>query len=133
MPAYFTQTNPAALYMQDTFTFWNAEAVPTGAATNQRSIQCALSHSPTWEPIGMGIEISFSGNPGNFQIDFQTADTDASTFYFTIPGNSINQGAIVGTNYACRLEIRPIMAKFCTILVVGLANAVNVTVKGTYA
>jgi hypothetical protein len=70
------------------------------------------------------VEILFSGAPGAFQIDFQTADTDADAYYVTKASvSAVNSGNVA------RLEVPTVVAKFARLNKTSIANSVNVTAK----
>lgn len=114
---------PVALYPGDTVVLFNAEqpAVP------QASIAVALSQSsPEGVVPSLAIEGFFSGAPGAFEIDLQTADTDADAFY---QSNATTIAAVNAATQAFRQEYANIRAKFARILLKSRANAVNLTAR----
>ena len=105
MPAY-TLLAPPCIYPGDTQTVWNAETVTTASA----SLQCALAQSISGEAQACSIEIKFSGAPGAFAIDTQTADTDTNSAY-TILGIAPQFTTVNTGNYAS-LQIPELKANF---------------------
>ncbi len=67
-------------------------------------------------------------NPGTFEIDIQTSDTDANdASYVTI--DTINSG--LNASYVTRLELASFWAKYVRAKIVTLTNPVNVNVLVT--
>ena len=75
-------------------------------------------------PWGMSLELSFSANPGTFEIDIETADTDDNAHYVTI--NTLTGG--LNTFYVGRLELPSFWAKYVRAQVVSITNTVAVTI-----
>lgn len=82
----------------------------------------------TYYPWGISFEIWFSANPGNCEIDIQTADFDKDSHYCTI--SSITQ-ADLNTNFVGRIELPQFWAKFVRAYVKTLTNSVGVSVMAT--
>ncbi len=121
MPPY---TGPAQakliLENRQVFLFQN-ETV--GAGTS--SIACQLRRERgNFYPFGMSLELSFSGDPGAFEVDIQTADTDQNAKYVTI--NMITAG--LNASFTGRVELPAFWAKYVRAKIVTLTNAVAVTV-----
>lgn len=113
-------TVPGALYPGDKGQCFNAEqpAVP------QASISFAIGPG-VYEnyPQSASVEGFFSGAPGAFEIDLQTADTDADAFY-TSEATTITA---VSANNTFRAEYPSIKAKFARLLLKTRTNGVNLT------
>ncbi len=75
-------------------------------------------------PFGMSIELTFGANPGVFEVDVQTADTDDDAHYVTI--NTLTGG--LNASFVGRLELPSFWAKYARAKVVTLTNPVTVTV-----
>lgn len=122
MPAFQTLTSPPALYQGDSYLVWNNEL----QAATAKSERVAFAVNPGAAGQAASIELSFSGAPGAFEVDFQTSDTDADI-------NFILNKAIttVNANNTARAEIDPFVANFGRCIIVSLTNAVNITVKIT--
>lgn len=104
-------------------TLFNAETQVAGVA----SIAIGLGDKDEAFPGTLSVEFFFSGAPGAFELDLQTADTDADAFYqqeglgmTTV--NSFNAG---------RGEFLQVSANFARILIKALANAVKITARIT--
>jgi hypothetical protein len=71
--------------------------------------------------------MAFSGAPGTFEIDIQTADIDQDSHYVTL--NSLTTGSLNTSNVG-RVELPNFWAKYVRVKVVSFANyaTVNLTV-----
>jgi hypothetical protein len=115
---------PVALYPGDTTLVFNAEQ----PVAPQSSVAVALSQSPHEGVVpSVSVEGFFSGAPGVFEIDLQSADVDADAFYVSY-ANVINA---VGGNNTFRGEFPNVKAKFVRARLVARANAVNLTLRIT--
>jgi hypothetical protein len=78
-------------------------------------------------PWGMSFDMAFSGAPGTFEIDIQTADIDQDSHYVTL--NSLTTGSLNTSNVG-RVELPNFWAKYVRVKVVSFANyaTVNLTV-----
>ena len=96
MPAY-PGTGLAQILDQNRQTFlFNSEtlvAVPVASI----AVQLQRSYSPLYYPFGASFELTFSGNPGTFEVDVQTADTDKDSHYCTI--NTLNSLSALNATY----------------------------------
>jgi hypothetical protein len=72
----------------------------------------------------VAVEIRFDGDPGNFAIDLETADTDDDDYYVTKA--SVTQ-ANMNAAYVCRIEAVNIVAKFGRLNMESCDNNVAVT------
>jgi|SRR5208282_6572057 len=91
----------------------------------ESSVGCLLSRIPgIFYPWGMSFDIAFSGDPGTFEIDVQTADIDQDSHYVTI--SSITTGALNAGNVG-RIELPSFWARFTRVKVVSFANYATVT------
>ncbi len=107
------------------FLFLN-EAVVSGTA----SIAVQLERiSRTSYPFGASFQIRFSGDPGVFEVDIQTSDTDIDTDYCTI--NTLNSAGNLNANFVGRVELPNFWAKYVRVYIRTLTNAVNTTVLVT--
>ena len=78
MPAYSSTGNRVALYQPgDSYAVWNAETPLTNAA----SVAVALGQLDGQDSQSASVEVVFSGTPGTFSINVQTADTDVDAAY----------------------------------------------------
>ena len=119
MPAY--NTVPAiGIYYGDTQNVWSAETPSTSTASQQ----VALPPNPDGGIYSISAEIQFSGAPGTFEVDLQTADTDTDHAYVTVPGYGvINQ---VNANNWTRAEVS-VKAKFARLYLSARGNSVSMT------
>src|SRR5690242_531752 len=87
MPVYATTNNPTAIYQGDSLAVISSEAssvYPSGTATKQAALTYAWDSQPL-----VSAEVQFSANPGAFEIDIQTADTDTANAYQNVPNAAI--------------------------------------------
>lgn len=91
-----------------------------------KSAQVALAPNFSSGKVRCAVEIVFSGNPGTFQANLQTADTDADADYMSIA--SIANAQMNGT-WVARLEIADVVAHFARIYIATLPNSVTATAK----
>jgi hypothetical protein len=92
-------------------------------AVGESSVAYQLERLPNVVyPWGMSFEFSFSGAPGTFQVDIQTADIDQDSHYVTI--NSLTGG--LNTSNVGRIELPSFWAKYVRVNVVSFANAATV-------
>lgn len=125
MPAYYdpTDTKPrsfaglGAIVVGDLDTYDFEDGIGANDATRQVSIPRDL-----YLPATMSAEIEFESSPGNFQIDFQTADTDADEYYVTKA--SVTQTGL-NASLVCRIEATNIVASFARLRVASLTNPVG--------
>lgn len=121
MPAY---TGPALakliLENRQVFLFQN-ETVAAGTSSIAYQLRRERGSSYPW---GISLELAFGGDPGVFEVDIQTADTDKDSNFVTI--NTITAG--LNASFVGRLELPSFWAKYARANVVTLTNAVTVTV-----
>ena len=102
---------------------FQSETVSVG----ESSIGVQLARRPgIFYPWGVSFQIAFSGAPGAFQIDIQTADIDQDSNYVTI--NALTTGVLNASNVG-RVELPNFWAKFVRVKVVGFANFATVTLS----
>jgi hypothetical protein len=95
------------------------EAVAAGDASQAVAFKRDEVH-----PNAVALEIAFSANPGVFQLDIQTSDTDANADFVT--KGSFSAG--LNASFVGRMEILDVAARFLRVKVVSLANAVSLLV-----
>src|ERR1700690_2750785 len=82
-------------------------------------------------PFGASLEVSFTdvnGNastPGNFEVDWQNADTDRDAAYNTV--SALVNTASLNASFVGRIELPTMWAKYTRIYVKTLANPVYIT------
>ncbi len=74
-------------------------------------------------PFGASLEISFSGAPGAFEIDFQEADTDQDGAFVS---NASKITSVNSSNFG-RLDLTTIWCKYARVLVSSLTNPVSIS------
>ncbi len=89
-----------------------------------KSAQVALQHTYAGTQQRVSVEIIFSGAPGTFSLNLQTADTDADANY-------VSEGSAVSSapNNVVRMEVPQVVANFARIVFTALANSVTATGK----
>jgi hypothetical protein len=96
-------------------------------AVGESSIAFQLERVPNVVyPWGMSFDIAFSGAPGTFGIDIQTADIDQDSHYVTL--NSLTTGGLNSSNVG-RVELPNFWAKYTRVKVVSFANYATVTLS----
>ncbi len=93
-----------------------------------KSAQVALAPNFSTGKVRGAVEIIFSGNPGTFQANLQTADTDADASYVSIAAGSI-ANAQMNATYVARIEIADIVARYARLYIGTLPNNVTATAK----
>jgi len=73
--------------------------------------------------LSASVQIQFSADPGAYQVDIQTSDTDADGNYVTL--YSLNGG--LNSNFCTRQEMPLFWAKFLRVQLVSKTNPVNLT------
>lgn len=126
MPAYGSLGSPVAAYPGDTVVVFNAESLSTNGAS------IAVVPSGPYEQrsqADISVEVSFSGAPGAFEIDIQSADTDTANAYIVEP--TVGTITTVNTGNYARVEL-PVRARFVRLFVKAQpANVVTCTAKIT--
>lgn len=98
---------------------------PRAQALTNASVAVKLYRIPgAFYPDGYSIEVSFSGDPGVFELDIQHADTDSDGYYVTIASISSVNGSFVG-----RFELPNISARFVRVYLATLTNNVTTTAQ----
>jgi len=121
MPGYAGTARAQLLYEnRQAFLFQN-EIVAVGISSIAYQLR---RERGAFYPWGMSLELSFSGDPGTFEVDIETADVDMDSHYVTI--DVLNSG--LNASYVGRLELPSFWAKYARAKVVTLTNAVAVTV-----
>jgi hypothetical protein len=90
-----------------------------------KSAQVALAPNFSTGKVRCAVEIIFSGNPGTFSVQLQTADTDIDAAY-NQEGTAIT--AVSAGNVA-RAEFPDAVAHFARIYIATLTNSVTATAK----
>ena len=125
MSLYSANSPAIALYSGDTGYAWNGETPAVGSSSQQ----FALPRAP-WAavPQALSVEIVFAGAPGAFEVDAQTADTDADANYVKETNGAIT---VVSANNVARLELPSTVARFLRLNLVSLTNNVAITARVT--
>ncbi|PWT91556.1 MAG: hypothetical protein C5B54_05085 [Acidobacteria bacterium] len=119
MPAYSSSAikKPQMLVGRN-IAVWANEAVTAGSASERIS----LNRDPNL-PAVLSVEVKFAADPGAFQIDVQTADTDSEVYYITKA--SLSSG--LNSSFVGRVEFTNIVATYVRLKMITKTNAVNVT------
>ena len=133
MPAYPGSGLAQELQSNRQVYLWETETVPVGTYPVSLSVAYQLERVPNViYPWGLSFELSFSGNPGNFEVDILAANNDIPTSYVKI--GSITQSSQIGVSgsYTYRFDMASnIWPKFIAAYLSILTNAVNVTLQAT--
>ena len=122
MPAYDTLVPPTALYPGDSYACINNEKPASGTLSQQ----VALGRKDADNGGRIAVELQFAANPGAFEVDVMTADTDVANAY--VMQNGI---AAVDATFYARVELN-VNANFAALLTkTANANAVACTAKIT--
>jgi hypothetical protein len=132
MPGY-GGTGQATLLRENQQKFlFQQEPVAAGRA----SVAVQLERiSRSFYPWGVSFQASFtdvngnSANPGAFEIDIQTSDVDQDSQYCTI--NSWTNTTSLNANFAGRMELTTLYAKFVRAYIKTLTNGVYTTLLVT--
>jgi hypothetical protein len=121
MPGYAGTARAQLLYEnRQAFLFQN-ETVANGTASIAYQLR---RERGAFYPWGMSLEFAFGANPGAFEVDVQTSDTDDNAHYVTLA--TLTSG--LNASYVGRIELPSFWAKFVRVQVVTLTNAVAITV-----
>jgi len=99
---------------------------PGPGTPNKASLAVLLSRGPQAQggyPYQFAVELSFSGNPGTFEVDIQGSETDTDASYVLL-GTAIT--TVNSSNYA-RFEGVNFYPRFVRAFVKTLGNDVSVT------
>lgn len=121
MPGYAGAGQAKLLRTNQQVFLFNNETVAAGTS----SIAVELERiSRSFYPWGVSLEISFSGAPGGFEVDVQTADTDSDTHYVS----ETTTVTAVNANNVGRIELTQFWARFLRVNIKTLGSAVATTV-----
>lgn len=123
MPAYSSTGNRVVLYPGDALTVWNAESPTTGSSSQQ----VALTPNTSTDSSSLSVQVTFSGDPGVFEIDVQEADApDVDGSYNLISTSA--KITTVNSSFVGRLDLTGIRADFVRLNMQNdPANAVTTT------
>jgi hypothetical protein len=96
MPAYDTLVPPTALYPGDSYKCINNETPASGTLSQQ----VALGRKDADNAGRLSVEITFSANPGVFEVDLMVSDTDNPNDY--VMNNGIDA---VDATFTARVEV----------------------------
>lgn len=121
MPAFGTLSPPPGLYQGDSYKVWNNESVVNGSVSQE----VALAMIPGATGQTLSVEIVFSADPGVFELDLLTSDTDTQNDF----QKKSSVAAVV--NNVARMEVPNVRANFAALSFAALGNNVNATAKIT--
>jgi len=96
---------------------WDNETPTLGSS----SLSVILPNSDL--PKFFSVEVDFSGDPGNYQIDIESTDTDSDRFYIARVSMSGNLNA----GFVARAEVFNVAARYVRLNLVQLQNPVTLT------
>ena len=119
MPGY-SGTGQATLLRENRQVFaWQNETVPAGAAAGSLSQAWQLERVRAVSyPWGFSVEVSFSGNPGAFEVDVMVADTDNANNYVQFTNITTVNSSNVG-----RVDVLNSWAKYVALYLKTLTNS----------
>lgn len=132
MPAYAGPGLAQPLSSNRQVYFWQTETVPVATWPGSLSIAYQIERLPNVAyPWGLSFELTFSGNPGAFEIDILGANADYPQNYAFL--GMINQvNLYVPGYYVGRWDMSSQMwPRYVAGYVKTLTNAVNVTMTAT--
>ena len=101
---------------------WSNETV----TAPQASVAFILERiNRSYYPWGVSFELWFSGDPGNFEVDVETADEDIDSHYCKI--NSWVNDTSLNSNYVGRIELVSFWARFVRLKLVSITNSVTIS------
>ena len=105
---------------------WNAEGPGKGSPPAGNESQSISLPRDANMPNCVSVQVEFSGDPGVFQIDLQTADTDADKYYVTKASLAEDE---MNDAFVARMEVTSIVAKYARLKMITLTNDVTVIAK----
>jgi hypothetical protein len=127
MPGYKGLGRAKLILANEQKFLWQNETVPAGAANGSLSEAWQIERARSVHyPWGFSVEVSFSGNPGAFEVDVMVADTDN-------PNNFIQWTNITQANptNVGRADVLNSWAKYVAVYLKTLTNSVTVTAQLT--
>ena len=122
MPGYAGDGQATCIGLGQQAYFFNSETL---VSVPVASVAYLISRVPgTFYPWGVSYEIWFSGNPGAFEVDIQTADWDLNSHYCTI--NTINSTSSLNASFVGRVELPQFYARYTRVYIKTLTNSVSV-------
>jgi hypothetical protein len=124
MPGYAGTGKATLLRENQQVYLWQNERVTVG----ELSIAFELARvNRSFYPWGLSAEVSFSGNPGTFEIDIMGANDDLAANFI-----SLGQVTTVNSTFVGRWDMTPgAWPKFIAGFVKTLTNTVNTTLQVT--
>jgi len=133
MPAYPGSSLAKLLRNNQQAFFWQNESVPVNTYPGSLSIAFQLERiNRSFYPWGAAFEVSFSGNPGAFEIDIVGANADLPQNYIYLGTiNAVN--SYVAGSYVGRWDMPSnVWVKYVAGYMKTLTNAVNTTLQVTH-
>lgn len=125
MPLYPGPGKAPLLHENNQAWLFQNEAVTAGQASIAYQLERARGVA---YPFGASFEISFSADPGAFEVDIQTSDSDAATGkYFSV----VQTTGPLNASFVTRIEMPLFWARYVRVILVSITNAVNLTVELT--
>lgn len=132
MPAYPGQNLAKLLHNNVQGFLWDNEPVVAGELSKAYILE-RINRS--YYPWGLSFEVSFSGNPGAFEIDIMGANNDQITSYNFLGMINATNNSFAGsifTGYVGRWDMpTQLWPKYVAAYINTLTNAVNVTMTVT--
>lgn len=123
MPAYDPASTSKPTMSPLGVDLWVADPTLHVSPTLPSSKQFSLHRDPNF-PSCFSVQVEFSGAPGTFHLDVETADIDQAKYYIAKGSISAVNSSNIG-----RIELTNVVAKFARLTMVTLTNDVSVTAK----
>jgi hypothetical protein len=121
----FQANKSATLSPGSSVVLWSNETInPSGSPPDSNISQAFFIRKEGFYPAAISLALKFAADPGVFHIDFQTADSCDDADFFTIGSLTT-----VNANFATRLELTNVVAKFGRLVLVSLTNAVALSAQ----
>lgn len=124
MPAYGNIAIPTALLFGDQTNVWNNEKPAAGSASER----IAITDSRQGLQQFVRIQLHFNADPGAFQIDIQTSDTDLDPYFVTQWNTSmgkVNAGGTASFQYMFQAKFLRLIMTASPVNSVGLTAMIT--------
>lgn len=133
MPAYPGNGLATTLAANRKVYFWQNETVPTSTFPGSLSVAYQPDRVPNVSyPWGLSFELTFSANPGTFEVDIMGANTDAAPNYIQLGSITGTGSTTVGGGFVYRYDMATnLWPTYVAAYMKTLGNAVLVTLTAT--
>lgn len=113
------------LYENEQGYAWQNEIVAEGAIS--QAFQLRRERGASY-PNGISVQVAFDADPGVFEVDVLTSDTDNAAFY--VMATTTAKISAVNAGFVGRLELPLVYAKYVALQMKTSPNAATVHVSG---